>query len=1057
MSTSPNLRLPYLDANQNQKTVTHNAALRMLDALVNLRVASSALSAPPAAPNDGQCWIVAPGGAGAWLGKDLNVAAWQDGAWSFYAPNPGTIAYVDALQAALLWNGTAWVPLLGAVASLAALGVGTAADPANPLSALLNAALFSALPTTASPAGTGDVRVKLSKQGSGNTASLLFQDGYSGRAEIGLAGDDNFHVKVSPDGSTFSDAMVVAAAGGGVSFLLTPTAPTAASGDASARLATTAFVAGAVGAGTGATGPKGATGAAGSPGATGPTGATGQTGQTGQTGPTGAAGVVGPAGPTGAASTVPGPAGATGPQGPASTLSGPTGPSGPAGATGATGATGSVGAAGIAGATGPMGQTGAAGVAGPAGSTGAPSTVAGPAGATGAQGGTGATGTQGSPGPAGAAGTPGATGSTGPAGAQGQQGPAGTASTKGDTGATGPTGPAGQQGAASTLAGPTGPSGPAGATGATGATGAAGAAGIAGATGPQGQAGANGPQGATGLQGVAGATGPLGAVGPTGAAGTTGTTGTTGPTGSAGAAGTAGGTGPQGQAGASGTQGAAGPQGTTGPQGAAGATGATGAAGAVGATGPTGAASTVAGPTGAAGAAGPTGATGATGASGFGRTQVSDAAYTAVATDRTVAYVALSAARTVTLPAAGAFPAGATLTVLDESGACSALDTLTLAAAGSDTINGAASAVVAVAYGYVALESNTSNKWTVIDAPAPVTAVAGRTGAVALAVADVSGAAPLASPALTGTPTAPNAAAGTNTAQIATTSFVAASFVTYGYAGSTYATANNATLTGTPTAPTPAAGDNSTKVATTGYADRAVAAVTTRTQVSDANYTVLATDRIVVITALTAARTLTLPAASAYPQGATLTVVDESGACSGTRAITVAAAGSDTINGAASTVLAGPYAYVALESNGSNKWTLIDGSVGTSPLSTAALGASGATVRFGIVEQIVSTTSGTSVSSTVAIPNRAVVFAVSSIVVTAVTGPASFSLGVSGNTSQFGSSLGTAKGSQNVGVIGPTAFYSATPIVLTAGGSTAFTGGAVRISIQYALFGPPTG
>ena len=129
MSTSPNLRLPYLDANQNQKTVTHNAALRMLDALVNLRVASSALSTPPAAPNDGQCWIVAPGGTGAWLGRDLNVAAWQDGAWSFYAPNPGTIAYVDAIQGALLWNGTAWVSLLGAIASLAlsTLGIGTAA------------------------------------------------------------------------------------------------------------------------------------------------------------------------------------------------------------------------------------------------------------------------------------------------------------------------------------------------------------------------------------------------------------------------------------------------------------------------------------------------------------------------------------------------------------------------------------------------------------------------------------------------------------------------------------------------------------------------------------------------------------------------------------------------------------------------------------------------------------------------------------------------------------------------------------------------------------------
>jgi hypothetical protein len=55
---------------------------------------------------------------------------------------------------------------------------------------------------------------------------------------------------------------------------------------------------------------------------------------------------------------------------------------------------------------------------------------------------------------------------------------------------------------------------------------------------------------------------------------------------------------------------------------------------------------------------------------------------------------------------------------------------------------------------------------------APVTSVAGKTGAVTLVVADVSGAAPLASPSLTGTPTSPTATTGTNTTQIATTAFV---------------------------------------------------------------------------------------------------------------------------------------------------------------------------------------------------------------------------------------------------------------------------------------------
>jgi hypothetical protein len=63
------------------------------------------------------------------------------------------------------------------------------------------------------------------------------------------------------------------------------------------------------------------------------------------------------------------------------------------------------------------------------------------------------------------------------------------------------------------------------------------------------------------------------------------------------------------------------------------------------------------------------------------------------------------------------------------------------------------------------------------------------------------------SPALTGTPTAPTATVGTNTTQLATTAFVTAGF----------APIASPALTGTPTAPTATAGDNSTKIATTAF------------------------------------------------------------------------------------------------------------------------------------------------------------------------------------------------------------------------------------------------
>ena len=125
-----------------------------------------------------------------------------------------------------------------------------------------------------------------------------------------------------------------------------------------------------------------------------------------------------------------------------------------------------------------------------------------------------------------------------------------------------------------------------------------------------------------------------------------------------------------------------------------------------------------------------------------------------------------------------------------------------------------------------------------------VTSVAGRTGAVTLAVADVSGAAPAASPALTGTPTAPTAAANTNTTQLATTAFVlgqassatpaadgtaAAGTATTFARGdhvhptdSTRAPLASPTFTGTPSAPTAALGTNTTQLATTAFVKSAV-------------------------------------------------------------------------------------------------------------------------------------------------------------------------------------------------------------------------------------------
>jgi hypothetical protein len=225
----------------------------------------------------------------------------------------------------------------------------------------------------------------------------------------------------------------------------------------------------------------------------------------------------------------------------------------------------------------------------------------------------------------------------------------------------------------------------------------------------------------------------------------------------------------------------------------------------------------------------------------------------------------------------------------------------------------------------------------------------------------------------------------------------------------------------------------------------------TRTAVSDASYTVLATDRTVAYTALTAARAVALPASSVYSTGTRLLIVDETGNCSVTKTITVNAAGTDTIDGAPSAVVNQAFGFIGLESSGAGQWTIIDQGFMPATLNLAAA-AHGANVQMQIIEQTV-TLSGASTNASVPIPANCIVLAVGARVLTTVSGAASYEIGVSTNLSQFGSLLSISVGSSNFGLIGPTAFYTNTTIIISAAGGS-FTGGQVRLSISILLANP---
>jgi hypothetical protein len=339
MADTPNLVLPYLAANQSQKHVTVNEALRRLDALVQVTVQSAALATPPVSPVEGQRWILPASPTGAWTGHAGQIAAWQDGAWAFYAPLDGWTAIDINTDTLLLYNaGTGiWTGLITGVFSdaaftlqddidptkqarfqiagftIGATRVFTLPDATTSLAGLAVAQTFSAKQTlsnanndlgTSTATGTTNLatgatlngstktvnigtagvsgsttnltigsavagalgtltinsptvtfgttvsaiamaaanvsalylglggatadatnrlsinapsslfnhsgaghQVKVNKAAATDTGSFLFQTGFSGRAEFGLTGSDDFQIKVSGDGATWFNAL----------------------------------------------------------------------------------------------------------------------------------------------------------------------------------------------------------------------------------------------------------------------------------------------------------------------------------------------------------------------------------------------------------------------------------------------------------------------------------------------------------------------------------------------------------------------------------------------------------------------------------------------------------------------------------------------------------------------------------------------------------------------------------------------------------------------------------------------------------------------------------
>jgi len=122
---------------------------------------------------------------------------------------------------------------------------------------------------------------------------------------------------------------------------------------------------------------------------------------------------------------------------------------------------------------------------------------------------------------------------------------------------------------------------------------------------------------------------------------------------------------------------------------------------------------------------------------------------------------------------------------------------------------------------------------------------------------------------------------------------------------------------------------------------------------------------------------------------------------------------------------------------------------------TLCAGSFGSATRARILEGEHTISAGTTSTTSLEIPDRMIVLGVTARVTSAIGGATSFDLGVAGASNRYGTAIGAVLDSVNIGVSGtPTAYYSTTPLVLSANGAS-FTGGAVKLAIHGWSLDPP--
>jgi hypothetical protein len=197
--TTPNLLLPFIQAAQAQKHITHNEALRLLDGLTQISVLDRNLAAPPGSPAEGARYIVASGATGLWAGWDGDVAFYAGGAWLRLPARTGWVVWVQNEARVVVRIGSVWTTLddaMGLLSQAASVNVAKGAMGSTTGMAVLEQTLSGL-------------------SGASVTSSIRIPDrsivlGFSTRVLTAITGAASFDCGVVGETSKFGSALSIA-------------------------------------------------------------------------------------------------------------------------------------------------------------------------------------------------------------------------------------------------------------------------------------------------------------------------------------------------------------------------------------------------------------------------------------------------------------------------------------------------------------------------------------------------------------------------------------------------------------------------------------------------------------------------------------------------------------------------------------------------------------------------------------------------------------------------------------------------------------------------------